>query len=899
MAIEAMSQQHREAENAPQLKGFLFRNVVINSTLKVPDDELGVETILTLQSASLINSKASKRWYEFKISSVQNDQWTEHCQGTISGEIQHQTHDTDFYVDSRSRPIESISWYKKFADVGLGYGPAFQGLSHIRGRPDRNRATAAISLHTTRGMVAGGESNYAIHPATIDTCFQLALLACHAGQVDNVRKAFVPIVVEEMSLWIPGEEDAESEIGYGQATGELRGLRGAYAQTQLYGRSGEILIDVKQLRCVSYDGTSLNAAEATFTARNPYLRLVWKPHFDSLTNDQAKALFPPTRNSKSLEPTFEDFDKLTAYILVQIYSAHSDLFEQLQSEHLQRFLDWVQRCVAKARLGQLPYGQEATGSSFTERKCVIERLSEKLGEIVEAKLIKRIFDQLPEIFAGETSGLQVALKDDLLAELYISGIGISGGYPQLTRVVDLLVHQQPCMTILEIGAGTGGATRLLMDTLKGRSQFKRYEKYCFTDISTSFLTAAQDEFSRCASIEYMTLDIQKDPLEQGFEADYDMIVASQVLHATTRISETVQHARSLLKTGGKMVLLEITNARLGTGLVLGTFPDYWNGVADGRVDSPLLTKAMWQAILLQNGFSGIDVLLDDHEDSVAMASVIVTTAVKPSIPGAIRSASGAMIYLVHGNLQPSFSYAIESVAVERGYDIRHISILEADAIKRDSRIIVVADLLENFLESIDEVGLECIKLLFRKVSSLVWVTAGGLINGAKPESAVIGGLMRAIITEMPHVHFLTIDLEVEYDVTDEDIAMMILIKEEALQKAGEKREAVDSEYFFKDGLLHISRLIPDETLNQRYTEQEGYAAAHFVSLETQKPLAISFDQPGLLSSLYFKEDKSFRSPLRPDEIEMETRAIGLNVKVSLRLRRPPAVFCLVYKLTTI
>ena len=884
MAIEALSQHHHE-EETPELVGFSFRSVAINSILKVPDDEFGVETILNLQAATLTNSKASDRWYEFKISSMQNDQWSEHCQGMICGETTRQNQDTAFFVNPKSRSIDTASWYKKSADVGLGYGPAFQGLSDIRAEPIQNKVTATVALHSTQGVVAGGESSYLIHPTTIDNCLQLALIACHAGQTENVRKAFVPIVADEMSLWVPGKEDAESEFGYGQATGELRGLRGAYAQTQLYGKSGENLMDIKQLRCVSYDGISLIDSEATANARNPYLRLVWKPEFDSLTNDQARAIFPPTTDVQYVALILDKFDKLAGYVVVQIFLDYSGLFNQSHPEHLQRFLDWVQRCVAKAQHGSLLYGQEALNSSLAQRKNVIDKLSDELGEIVEAKLIKRIFDQLPRIFAGEASGLQVALKDDLLTELYISGIGISGGYPQLLRVVDLLVHQKPSMKILEIGAGTGGATRLVMDTLEARSPFKRYEEYCFTDVSTSFLAAAQDEFSQCACVDYKTLDIEKNPLEQGFEAKYDMIVASQVLHATTKIAETVQHARSLLRPGSKMVLLEITNVHLGTGLVLGTFPDYWNGVADGRADSPLLTKTMWQDALVRNGFSGIDVLLDDHDSCVSMASVIVTTAVEPKFPRAIKPVSGLDIVFAHGEIRPSFSYALESAALEKGYGVSHASILESpsvNSIRQGSRIIVLADLFGNFLEDIDEASLECVKILFRKASSLVWVTAGGLIMGAKPQNAVIGGLMRAIITEMPHVKFATIDLEVGYDKTSEGIAEVVLSKEDALQKRGENLEAIDSEYFFKDGLLHISRLVPDATLNQRFLEREGSIKnTDLAPLEKQKPLGIGFDKHALLSSMYFKEDRSFHAPLKHDEIEIETRAVGLNVKVSL------------------
>lgn len=890
MAVEAISQHHHDEDGAGALAGFSFRSVAINSTMQVPDDDFGVETILNLQATTLTNSKASDRWYEFKISSMQNDAWTEHCQGLICPETRRTNEGTTFFVDPKSKPVDAAGWYKKFAEVGLGYGPTFQGLSDIRARPNLNRTTAQVALHSTTGTIPYGESSYPIHPATIDLCLQLALMACHAGQTENVRKAFVPVVADEMTLWIPDEMDNASEYGCGQAVGERRGLRGAYASTELYGRSGQNLMNIKQLRCVAYDGTSSSDTEALAQARNPYLRLVWKPDIDSLTNAEARSLFPPTTHIEQLAPTFDKFDRLSACCLVEIFCTHSHLFTQTHPEHLDRFLNWVRRCYARAQRGGLPHGRTALSYSHVQRKHAIEQLSAELGTIVEAQLIKRIYDQLLQIFSGKTSGLHVALQDNLLTELYVSGIGISGGYPQLLRTIDLLAHKNPAAKILEIGAGTGGATRLIMNTLDGRSQFKRYGKYCFTDVGTSFLSTAQEEFAQCGNMDYKPLDIEKDPLDQGFEAEYDMIVASQVLHATTTIAETVQHARSLLKPGGKMVLLEITNVHLGTGLVLGTFPDYWNGVADGRVDSPLLTKEMWQRVLSQNGFSGIDILLDDHDSPVSMASVIVTTAVEPTTIKSIISTPKPDLVFAHGDVRPSFSFALDDLANERGMNITHCSIRDSATLAQNSRVIVIADLLDSFLMKMDEADLECLRTLFQKASSLVWVTAGGLIEGERPENGLIVGLMRAIITEMPSVKIMTIDLEAGYDQTSRNLADTILSKESALQQVNENTKAVDAEYSYKGGLLHCSRLVPEANLNQRFLQQEcSVKDAALVPLQGQPPLGISFDQAGLLSSLYFKEDQSFSAPLDDDQIEIEVRAVGLNTKVSLSIPLHPRV----------
>ena len=85
MAVEAVSQLHHETNNAPEIAGFSFRSIAIKSTLLVPDDELGVETILNMQPANTKMSKSSMTWFEFYVSSVlpSTDDWTEHCSGLI------------------------------------------------------------------------------------------------------------------------------------------------------------------------------------------------------------------------------------------------------------------------------------------------------------------------------------------------------------------------------------------------------------------------------------------------------------------------------------------------------------------------------------------------------------------------------------------------------------------------------------------------------------------------------------------------------------------------------------------------------------------------------------------------------------------------------------------------
>lgn len=51
----------------------------------------------------------------------------------------------------------------------------------------------------------------------------------------------------------------------------------------------------------------------------------------------------------------------------------------------------------------------------------------------------------------------------------------------------------------------------------------------YTDISSGFFPAAKERFKEFSGIEFATLDITKDPVAQGFQADeYDLILAFNV-----------------------------------------------------------------------------------------------------------------------------------------------------------------------------------------------------------------------------------------------------------------------------------------------------------------------------------------------------------------------------------
>ena len=261
-----------------------------------------------------------------------------------------------------------------------------------------------------------------------------------------------------------------------------------------------------------------------------------------------------------------------------------------------------------------------------------------------------LYNNLPAIYKGEKTGIQVALQDNLLLDNYEHGQVYREGNKRLGSILDILSHQKPDLKILEVGAGTGSATKEVLKALQGHTPWRKYAEYRFTDTTTSFLAGAEEKFSQYGGMTFGTFDMEKPASSQGYEPEWDLVVASNVIHATSDIKGTLENVRSALKAGGRMVLLELTQSQLSAGLVLGTFSDFWKGDLDDkfpRFDGPFLSKEMWRSVLPQAGFSGLDFHLDDYAGSNMSATVICASAVEQqTVPTSLPAEPAAGLTLV-------------------------------------------------------------------------------------------------------------------------------------------------------------------------------------------------------------------------------------------------------------
>ena len=158
--------------------------------------------------------------------------------------------------------------------------------------------------------------------------------------------------------------------------------------------------------------------------------------------------------------------------------------------------------------------------------------------------------------------------------------------------------------LLEIGGGTGATTAAILPRLTAYE--RNVKTYCFSDISKAFLLQAERDFGpRARFLTAALFDVEKPIAGQpaGGEA-YDVVLATNVLHATRDIGNTLRNVKGALKANGLLVLNELSRNTLFAHLTFGLLDGWWLYEDDARriPGSPILRPETWASVLRAEGF---------------------------------------------------------------------------------------------------------------------------------------------------------------------------------------------------------------------------------------------------------------------------------------------------------
>jgi len=274
VAIEAATQFAESAEIVAA--GFTIQHLNIEIPLVItPEGE--VETLFDLHVVYGC-THASRKIFEFSLSSVNaEDKWIEHASGKI---VLHQQGETPSMRDGYGKEIaltedmgrSDEKWYTALAKIGLHYGPTFRPLRNIQS-DTKKTAAAQIDLQPSKEVMID-ESRYAIHPATLDGCIQLAVIAACDGNVKGISKAYLPTTIDNLTVWRSSDLQSLPARGLLSSYGACHGMR------SVRGSSEVVTVEGYPLAQMTVSLRSLEggfASQHTEPAREPFTRLVWQP----------------------------------------------------------------------------------------------------------------------------------------------------------------------------------------------------------------------------------------------------------------------------------------------------------------------------------------------------------------------------------------------------------------------------------------------------------------------------------------------------------------------------------------------------------------------------------------------------------------------------------------------
>ncbi|MGC2744995.1 MAG: SDR family NAD(P)-dependent oxidoreductase, partial [Candidatus Angelobacter sp.] len=265
----------------------------------------------------------------------------------------------------------------------------------------------------------------------------------------------------------------------------------------------------------------------------------------------------------------------------------------------------------------------ATGQSMPHGMALWSEWEAKKGEWLKdanlganMKLVDTTLRALPEILTGKRRATDVLFPNasmELVEGFYKNNPPADYFNAVLADAVIEFIEQRgrqdanARFRIIEIGAGTGGTSEVVFKRLQGFVDC--IDEYCYTDVSKAFLMYAEQSYG--AAIPYLNCRLfnVEQPLEpQGIiPGTYDLAIATNVLHATRNIRNTLRNSKALLKQNGLLLLNELLGPSLLTHLTFGLLEGWWlYEDAPVRIPgTPTLAPETWQRILEDEGFHNI------------------------------------------------------------------------------------------------------------------------------------------------------------------------------------------------------------------------------------------------------------------------------------------------------
>ncbi len=594
--------------------------------------------------------KTRSRPFEIFSRGLSEEGWTLHAEGrlTVEGSLDAQDRMAPGALKNGLQTQDLRAYYRAKEAAGIDFGPRFRSLQALWGRP--GEAVGEVILRET-GEASGSQ----VHPLLLDGCFQVLSAARDLAGV-GAGATYLPFAWERLWLNGPLPERLVCHARIREVDGTEHSDPGSTEQPETL--TGDLLL-------YDSEGTALGGLEGYTVKRATRSSLLsaseglgeilyevdWRERPLAGGLQSAEALAAPTAVCEGISP-FADYLSAEGVAVEDRVMLLGDLERLSRSYSLAALeeLGWQRR-----------RGEEVEAETLRDLLQIQPEHTELVGRLLR---LLRDGGLLTDAIEGEGYVVEIDAGDplpdetladpeafaDRIAELYPhgrhelgllrrSGIALAGGLRGTVDILEVLFRregpgvteyyfaapasraanrlladavtevvrgwpQERRLRVIEVGAGTGSATSVVLPELPAECD------YTFTDISAGFFAEAESRFADAPiPMEYRPLDVEKPPSSQGFERHaYDLIIAANVLHATRDLDETLTNCLELLAPSGQLIALENMRGRGWQDITFGLLDGWWRFADECRPDHAMASPSVWQRALLDAGYGELGFL---------------------------------------------------------------------------------------------------------------------------------------------------------------------------------------------------------------------------------------------------------------------------------------------------
>lgn len=283
MAIEALCQVTGSLKADKPSFSLRYVNIMKALQMSADTNSAGVEIFTTLSPLQISGTSSSVRWFDFKVMTYEEKAPVIHATGSICLDKEPIRRAVPDVQDLEA--LATRNWYDRFIKTGLNFGSTFQSLKKI----ETHQGKKIMHTRSTIPYLQGGgeginrESDYIIHPITIDTMFQSAIIASSAGILKNLN-CKVPTTIELAKFRAPNSVDESAWTV--DAESKPTGFGSISVSAEIHDNEGHVCGQLYNAGLIPFQGAW---QEEAIEERQPMLRVHWKPDIMALRPDNKES----------------------------------------------------------------------------------------------------------------------------------------------------------------------------------------------------------------------------------------------------------------------------------------------------------------------------------------------------------------------------------------------------------------------------------------------------------------------------------------------------------------------------------------------------------------------------------------------------------------------------------